>query len=114
MRLTATSVVIHDEKNHQRFRGSLLPRSAERTDEDDTLYSVDINRDLARVLSANLFLVDWEKRRQLQQKPLAAWLQRAERFDDLIDLLRVDTIWPYKKWAVHALVAKGQKAEALR
>jgi TrfA protein len=74
--LTATSVVIHDEKNHQRFRGSLLPRSAEKTGEDDTLYSVDINRDLAKVLSANLFLVDWEKRRQLQQKPLAAWLQR--------------------------------------
>lgn len=74
--LTATSVVIHDEKNHQRFRGSLLPRSAEKTDEDDTLYSVDINRDLAKVLSANLFLVDWEHRRQLQQKPLAAWLQR--------------------------------------
>ena len=76
--LTATSVVIHDEKKHQRFRGSLLPRSAERIDEDDTLYSVDINRDLAKVLSANanLFLVDWEKRRQLQQKPLAAWLQR--------------------------------------
>jgi hypothetical protein len=76
--LTATSVVIHDEKKHQRFRGSLLPRSAEKTEDDDTLYSVDINRDLAKVLSANanLFLVDWEKRRQLQQKPLAAWLQR--------------------------------------
>jgi hypothetical protein len=76
--LTATSVVIHDEKNNMRFRGSLLPRSAEKTDDDDTLYSVDINRDLAKVLSANekLFLVDWEKRRRLQQKPLAAWLQR--------------------------------------
>jgi hypothetical protein len=74
--LTATSVVIHDEKNKQRFRGSLLPRSAEKDGDDDTLYCVDINRDLARVLSSNLFLVDWEKRRQLQQKPLAAWLQR--------------------------------------
>jgi hypothetical protein len=41
-------------------------------------------------------------------------LYRAERFDELIELLRVDTIWPYKKWAVHALAAKGQKAEALR
>lgn len=76
--LTATSVVIRDDVNKERFRGSLLPRSAERDDADDTLYSVDINRDLAKVLSANekLFLVDWEKRRQLQQKPLAAWLQR--------------------------------------
>jgi hypothetical protein len=38
----------------------------------------------------------------------------AERFDELIDLLRVDTIWPYKRWAVRALAAKGQKAEAIR
>jgi len=41
-------------------------------------------------------------------------LYRAERFDELIDLLRVDTIWPYKRWAVRALVAKGQQAEAIR
>jgi hypothetical protein len=74
--LTATSVVIRDHVNKERFRGSLLPRSAEREGPDDTLYVVDINRDLARILSANLFLVDWEKRRELQQKPLAAWLQR--------------------------------------
>ncbi len=41
-------------------------------------------------------------------------LYRAERFDELVDVLRVDTIWPYKQWAVRALAAKGQKAEALR
>src|SRR5665213_2924155 len=41
-------------------------------------------------------------------------LYRAERFDELIDLLRVDTIWPYKRWAVRALAAKGQQAEAIR
>ena len=41
-------------------------------------------------------------------------LYRAERFDDLIGLLHVETFWPYKKWAVHALAAKGQKAEAIR
>ena len=38
----------------------------------------------------------------------------AERFDELIELLRVDTIWPYKKWAVRAMAASGKKAEALR
>jgi hypothetical protein len=41
-------------------------------------------------------------------------LWRAERFDELIDLLRVDTLWMYKQWAVRALAAKGQKAEAIR
>lgn len=38
----------------------------------------------------------------------------AQRYDELIDLLGVDTIWPYKQWAVRALAAKGQRAEALR
>ncbi len=41
-------------------------------------------------------------------------LYRAERFDELVDLLRVDTIWSYKEWAVRALAATGKKAEALR
>jgi hypothetical protein len=41
-------------------------------------------------------------------------LYRAERFDELFDLLRVDTIWPYKQWAVRAMAASGKKAEALR
>jgi len=41
-------------------------------------------------------------------------LYRAERFDELIDLLRVDTIWPYKQWAARAMAASGRKAEALR
>jgi hypothetical protein len=41
-------------------------------------------------------------------------LYRAERFDELIDLLRVDSIWPYKRWAVKALVDAGKKAEAIR
>lgn len=41
-------------------------------------------------------------------------LYRAERFDELIELLRVDTIWPYQQWAVKAIAAKGEKAEAIR
>lgn len=41
-------------------------------------------------------------------------LYRAERFDELVDLLRIDTIWSYKEWAVRALAATGKKAEALR
>ena len=40
-------------------------------------------------------------------------LYRAERWDEIVDLLRVDTIWPYKLWAVRALVASGKKDEAL-
>ncbi len=41
-------------------------------------------------------------------------LYGAGRFDELIEILRVRSIWDYKHWAVKALVAKGEKAEALR
>ncbi len=41
-------------------------------------------------------------------------LYRAERFDELVDLVRVDTIWPYKRWAVRAMAASGRMVEALR
>ncbi|MGH9010655.1 MAG: hypothetical protein ACRDYF_12525 [Acidimicrobiia bacterium] len=41
-------------------------------------------------------------------------LYGAERYDEILDLLRVDTIWPYRRWAVLALAAMGEKAEALR
>lgn len=41
-------------------------------------------------------------------------LYRAGRFDELIELLEVDCIWPYKRWAVLAMIAQGDKAKALR
>jgi len=41
-------------------------------------------------------------------------LYHAERFDELIELLGVDTIFTYKQWAVRALAASGKTAEALR
>jgi hypothetical protein len=42
-------------------------------------------------------------------------LYRAERYDELIELLRADRLlWDYKVWAVKALAAQGKKAEALR
>jgi hypothetical protein len=41
-------------------------------------------------------------------------LYRAERYEEIVDILKVDTIWPYKRWAVKALAAIGNKAEAIR
>jgi hypothetical protein len=38
----------------------------------------------------------------------------AERFDDLLEVLKVEDFWPYKRWAVKALAAQGKKAEAIR
>lgn len=41
-------------------------------------------------------------------------LYTAKRYDEIIELVRVDVIWPYKLWAVKALAAQGKKAEAIR
>jgi hypothetical protein len=41
-------------------------------------------------------------------------LYAAARHDELIDLLRDEGFWPYKRWAVKALLAQGKKAEAIR
>ena len=41
-------------------------------------------------------------------------LYRAERYDDILELLVHEKFWPHKRWAVKALAAKGQKAEAIR
>ncbi|MFA5786391.1 MAG: hypothetical protein WDA71_05300 [Actinomycetota bacterium] len=41
-------------------------------------------------------------------------LFHAERHAEIVGLLGVDTIWPYKRWAVRALAAMGKKSEALR
>ncbi len=41
-------------------------------------------------------------------------LYAARRFDEVVGLLAHETIWPYRQWAVKALVAQGRKADAIR
>ncbi len=41
-------------------------------------------------------------------------LYRAEQYQEIVDILVVDAIWPYKRWAVRALAAMGKKSEAIR
>jgi hypothetical protein len=41
-------------------------------------------------------------------------LYRAERYAEITDILAVDTIWSYQRWAVKALAAMGKKSEAIR
>jgi hypothetical protein len=74
--LTATDVLIQSDGKKKRFGGSLLPWREERDVVDgQTVYTVDISRELAKVLSGNYWRVDWDTRKQLQNKPLALWLQ---------------------------------------
>lgn len=41
-------------------------------------------------------------------------LYHAQRYAEIIDILQVDTIWSYRRWAVKALAAMGRKSEAVR
>lgn len=41
-------------------------------------------------------------------------LYAAGRYDDLLDVLKDETFWHYKRWAVKAMAAQGKKAEAIR
>lgn len=41
-------------------------------------------------------------------------LLRAERYPEIFDVLGSNEFWPYKRWAVKALVAQGKGAEAIR
>ncbi len=41
-------------------------------------------------------------------------LYRAERYDEIVDILNDEGFWPYRRWAVKALAALGRKAEAIR
>ncbi len=43
-----------------------------------------------------------------------ASLYAAGRYDDLLDVLKDENFWPYKRWAVKALAAQGRSAEAIR
>ncbi len=37
----------------------------------------------------------------------------AQRYDELIELVKGDIFWPYKRWAVKAMVAQGRNVEAI-
>lgn len=73
--LTATDVMITDGRR-KTFGGSLLPwREDVNLVDGNSMHTVTISQGLARLLSGNHHLVDWETRRKLQNKPLALWLQ---------------------------------------
>ena len=41
-------------------------------------------------------------------------LYRAEQYQEIIELVGEQDIWPYKRWVVKALAAMGKKSEAIR
>jgi hypothetical protein len=41
-------------------------------------------------------------------------LHHAGRYDEILDIVRDENFWPYKRWALYALAAQGRKADAVR
>lgn len=41
-------------------------------------------------------------------------LFRAERYEEIVDVVQAEDFWPYKRWALRALGGMGRKAEAIR
>jgi hypothetical protein len=77
--LVATNVEITDttNTNKKHYFGSLVPRGVadDGAEEDNSLYAIEINRDLAKLFASGFATVNWDQRRRLQKKPLALWLQ---------------------------------------
>lgn len=92
--LTATEVLIQDDSKKQRYGGTLLPWRSEYDGDGHTIFAVDINRDLARILSGNFLAhLDWQVRKNLQNKPLALWLQTYfQRFKRPVPLAQVHAL----------------------
>ncbi|TAN40134.1 MAG: hypothetical protein EPN22_17600, partial [Nitrospirae bacterium] len=115
--LCATCVDIHDTRNKQRFWGSLLPNGAARDEDDDTMFILEINRDLARVFNLGHVSIDWQLRSKLKAKPLQSWLQlyfaTSSRPVAVADLHRLSgSVAPIKKFRVNLRVALEELAAA--
>ena len=41
-------------------------------------------------------------------------LYAADRHDELLEVLEHESFWPYRQWAVKALIAQGKKSQAIR
>ncbi len=75
--LVATNVEISDTTNKRHYFGSLVPRGVadDGIEDDNSVYAIEINRDLAKLFASGFATVNWDQRRRLQKKPLALWLQ---------------------------------------
>jgi hypothetical protein len=52
-----------------------LPNGATKDENEDTVYAVEINRQLAKLFANDLGAINWEVRQRLFKKPLALWWQ---------------------------------------
>jgi hypothetical protein len=71
----ATALRITTPDGTVSYSGSILTQAKDSTDDDDTLFVLEVNRDLAKLFENGFGTVDWEKRKSLMRQPLCLWLQ---------------------------------------
>jgi hypothetical protein len=71
----ATALRITAPDGKVSYSGSILTKAKDISDEDDTLFVLEVNRELAKLFDNGFGTVDWEKRKSLMRQPLCLWLQ---------------------------------------
>ena len=71
----ATSLRITTPDGKMSYSGSILTKASDVTDNDDTLFVLEVNRELAKLFANGFGTIDWEKRKTLMRQPLCLWLQ---------------------------------------
>ena len=73
--LIATAVRITSPDGKLSYVGSVLTKARDAEEDGEPVFSLEVNRELARLFSRGFGAVDWEQRKALKAKPLAQWLQ---------------------------------------
>lgn len=71
----ATAVRITGPDGKVSFAAPILVRSADKEDEGEGVFAVEIHRELCKLFTRGFAQVDWQHRRALMKQPLALWLQ---------------------------------------
>ncbi len=71
----ATAVRITRPDGKVGYVGSILSKAKDVEYGDDTVFVLEVHREIARLFESGFGTVDWEKRKALMRQPLCLWLQ---------------------------------------
>lgn len=71
----ATAVRITKPDGKLSYAGSILAKAKDVPVGDDTLFVLEVHREIARLFESGFGTIDWEKRKALMRQPLCLWLQ---------------------------------------
>jgi hypothetical protein len=71
----ATAVRITKPDGKLSYSGSILAKAKDVTVGDDTLFVLEVHREIAKLFESGFGTIDWEKRKALMRQPLCLWLQ---------------------------------------